>query len=153
MGVPVVGRKAGKDVYSSARTLVGTEGGPPKFPRLVDLLTFLDDIEWEQVILAHFTLSFAELFKSRVIYMNSCHLFPQLINVLDNRSKESEAVIKALKVAGILKKVTTYSSDESGDEKPNEAGPPQEPQPYLPEVKTENGHTEAHPNGKCDLNI
>ena len=55
---------------------------------------------------------------------------------------------------GILKKVTTYSSsDESGDEKLNEVAPPQEAQPALPEVKTENGHTEAHPNGRCGTNI
>lgn len=52
------------------------------------------------------------------------------------------------KPKGILKKVTTYSSsDESEDEKVNEATPPQEAQPSLPEVKTENGHRESHSNG------
>ncbi|MPC16058.1 Sodium/calcium exchanger 2 [Portunus trituberculatus] len=33
--------------------------------------------------------------------MNPCHIFPQLINVVDSRNKESEAVINALKVAAI----------------------------------------------------
>ena len=32
--------------------------------------------------------------------MDSCHIFPQLIHIVDSRSKESEAVIESLKIAG-----------------------------------------------------
>lgn len=66
--------------------------------------------------------------------------------------KKNDYCLHFPSLTGILKKVTTYSSsDESGEEDLNEAPPSPEPQPSsVPSVKTENGHTEVHPNGKCD---
>ena len=84
----------------SAKNLVRMEGRPPKFPRLVDFLTFLKNIKGEQIILPHFTFPLAKLYQSRVIHMNTRHFLPQLIHIVDCGSKESEAVVESLKVAG-----------------------------------------------------
>ena len=81
-----------------ARSLAGTEGGPPKFPGLVDVFTFLDYVKREEVITAYFTLPLAEFFQGRVMHMEPCHLLPELIDVVHSRSEESEAVVQAIKV-------------------------------------------------------
>ena len=82
-----------------ARSLAGTEGGPPKFPGLVDVFTFFDYIKWEEVITAYFTLPLAEFFQGRVMHMEPCHLLPEVIDVVHSRSEELEAVVLAIKVA------------------------------------------------------
>ena len=75
-----------------------TESGPLEFLILVHFLTSLHNVERKQVILVYLTLPFSELLQGRVFLMDFCYLSPQLIYVVDSQSKESEAVIQAIKV-------------------------------------------------------